>query len=383
MTRPADFDATRAAVASRGLVASASAALTDVAMRLPFEDLGAFKTLLKRLFSPEPWTAADDDALSGLVRPHVAEGWWEIPLDGDIVLSHGAADGRYVVWVTGAGDGPARPGLFDRVFSGPVKPEATPHPRKVKFQLGGPRAPGRWYTRTDEAPPDDARAAVLLADPDVTDVMVAGDFVTIGLGRGASWEDRLDGMLETVAALFPAGDSSEGDERTRDELLQEGRATRVEAARALHLLDPDDPPSRARLLEALDASDARLRRIAVAVLAESEDTAVAHGALRQGYADNSRVVRRTAIDTAADAEDESLRDLFEQALADEDAWTRWKAVRSLGELGTGSSHGAVEPLTHDVDFQVRFEVARVLRDVRETEDELTEARRPAIESIEE
>ena len=56
-----------------------------------------------------------------------------------------------------------------------------------------------------------------------------------------------------------------------------------------------------------------------------------------------------------------FRTLFEEALADDDAWIRWKAVRSLGELGLDQSRPRVEMLIEDPDFQVRFEVAKVLR----------------------
>ncbi|MGZ8755085.1 MAG: HEAT repeat domain-containing protein, partial [Acidimicrobiia bacterium] len=67
---------------------------------------------------------------------------------------------------------------------------------------------------------------------------------------------------------------------------------------------------------------------------------------------------------AADTEDEEFRTLFEDALADGDAWIRWKAVRSLGELGLDSSRPLVETLIEDPDFQVRFEVAKALRENR-------------------
>jgi HEAT repeat protein len=75
-------------------------------------------------------------------------------------------------------------------------------------------------------------------------------------------------------------------------------------------------------------------------------------------------VRRTAVDAAAGAEEEHFRGLFETALDDEDPWIRWKAVRSIGELGLGSSLYAVSALQDDPDFQVRFEVAKVLRESR-------------------
>ena len=80
-----------------------------------------------------------------------------------------------------------------------------------------------------------------------------------------------------------------------------------------------------------------------------------------GYGDESRLVRRTAIDAAADREEESLRELFERATGDADAWTRWKAVRAIADLGLGPSREAVAALVDDDDFQVRMEVEAVLR----------------------
>lgn len=359
--RPDDLDTTRAAVAARGLTVDAAAFIThEIAVHLAFERLGRFKTLLKRFFSDEPWSEQHEAELSDIVLGDVSEGWWEHRLDGGIQLAHGITGGRYVIWVTG-GDRSAT-SLFDRAFSGPVIPEPTPHPRKVKFTFGGASEPGIWHRRTD-GHPDDPRAARILAEPDVTDVMVAGDFVTIGLDRTSSWEQRLDPMLDLVTRLFSAGDPVAPPERTRHELVTEGRRVRLDVRPAeLHLLDPDDSDERATLLTALNADDARVRRVAVAVLAECSDKVLRRQAIRIGFADDARIVRRAAIDAAADAEDELLRPLFEQALTSDDAWVRWKGVRAIGELGVSSSRSAVEALADDADFQVRFEVARTLLD---------------------
>lgn len=43
-------------------------------------------------------------------------------------------------------------------------------------------------------------------------------------------------------------------------------------------------------------------------------------------------------------------------------WTRWKAVRSLGELGLVNSRRALEAVIDDPEFQVRFETGKVLRE---------------------
>ena len=361
--RPDDLDPTRATIADRELVPTASGYLTsDVAIALPYEDLAPFKSLLKRFFSPMPWTDEDADQLSALVVPHVPDGWWEHDLGGGIILAHGIRADRYELWVGGIST--ASGSIFDRAFDGPVVPEATPHPRKVKFTIGGVPAPGIWYRRTDEGPVADPRVKRLFAEPDVTDVMVAGDFVTVGIGATSSWELRLEPLLALVTELYwDEGATTTAPERTREELLDEAGHLHLEARpEELHLLDPDDPADRTRLTAALDAADARVRRVAIAVLVECDDPVVRSEAINRGFSDESRLVRRTAVDAAADTEDPALRPLFEQAAHVDDPWIRWKAVRALGDIGLGTSRGMVESLETDPDFQVRFEVARVLRE---------------------
>jgi hypothetical protein len=316
--------------------------------------------LLKQYFSAEPWTADDRQALSELVVPALAEGWWDHPLDGDLTLHHGIRHGRYTLEVSGPP--PAGTSLFDRVFAGPVRPEATPHPYKVRFTVGGQPAPGIWYRRGDDVA--DPRAAALLEEEDVTDVMVAGDFVTVGLSRSSSWEHRLDAVLARVTELFydPAAPAATAPPRTRDELVGEGLRSRSPAE--LHLLDPDDPAHRARLTEALRHPEAEVRRVALATLAQSADDDFAAEVLTAAYDDHHRIVRRMAVDGAADLGTEGVRPLLERGLGDDDAWVRWKAVRGLREIGIGPSAAAVRALTADDDFQVRFEVAAALRDVQ-------------------
>jgi HEAT repeat protein len=81
-------------------------------------------------------------------------------------------------------------------------------------------------------------------------------------------------------------------------------------------------------------------------------------------------VRRTAVDAAAaiaadaEAADPELRPLFTAALASDDAWIRWKAVRALGDLDPGPTRDDLELVLDDPDFQVRFEVEKVLREQR-------------------
>ena len=361
-TLPNDLDATRRTMAARELVATASAYLTtDVALDLPFESLVPFKALLRRFFSPDSWSQADADELSKVVTPHLPAGWWEHDLGAGMALAYGIRNGRFELWVGGATSD--APSIFDRVFDGPVVPGATPHPRKVKFTTGGVPAPGVWYRRNDPGKAVDTRVERLFAEPDVTDVMVAGDFVTIGLKARASWEKRLEPVLALVTELFSDPDAAHNrSARTREELMQEaGRAVAPGRPEELHLLDPEATEDRTRLFDALDSEDPRVRRIAVAVLLEAREDDVRSRVVARGMADPSRLVRRTAVDAAADTDDERFRSLFEASLTDDDSWIRWKAVRSLGDLGLGESRPEVALLTEDPDFQVRFEVAKVLR----------------------
>jgi hypothetical protein len=361
--RPEDLDAARRAIADKGLVAAASGHITtEVAVHLPLDALASFKTALKRLFSPLPWTDEDAAALADLVSPHV-DGWWEHDLGEGLRLAHGLRDGRYVVWVSGA-DEHRPPSVFTRVFSGPVVPEQTPHPRKVKFTIGGAPAPGVWYRKGEDV--GDPGAAALLDDKDVTDVMVAGDFVTVGLRRGASWEERLDDLLDRVTELFWAGTgSAAAPPRTRDELLEEGRGLEAAHVRPedLHLMDPNRDDHLAILVEAVEAGEARARRAAVATLVLAGDDMVVHAAVTAGVADPARSVRRATVDAVSDLEDERYRPIFEAALGDEDAWIRWKAVRSLRDLGPRPSEQALEAAAQDDDFRVRFEAEAALREI--------------------
>jgi HEAT repeat protein len=192
--------------------------------------------------------------------------------------------------------------------------------------------------------------------------MIAGDFVTIGIEARSPWERRLETLLALVTELFASAEAAAAPQRTRDELLDEaGLIASGPRPTELHLLDPDDADHQADLVAALDATDPRVRRVAVAVLAESSDAGLRLEALHRGLADDSRTVRRTSVDAAADAGDEALRPVFEGVLDDGDPWIRWKAVRALGDLGPEPSRTALESMTEDPDFQVRFEATRVLR----------------------
>ncbi len=52
--------------------------------------------------------------------------------------------------------------------------------------------------------------------------MVAGDFVTIGIGARSSWENRLEPLLALVTELFAdSAAQHHRPDRTREELMQE------------------------------------------------------------------------------------------------------------------------------------------------------------------
>jgi hypothetical protein len=349
----------RAAVAELELVAVASAHLTEtVAMHLPFEAIVAFKSSLKRFFSHAPWTDDDARSLSDIVAPHLESGWWAFDLGHGLTLEHGVDGRTYRIRVIGESSRATSP--FSRAFAGPVRPEQTPHPRKVKFHVGGTPAPGMWYRRGEDI--DDDRVDAMLADDDISDVMVAGDFVTVGLRPSASWEDRLDSILDRVTELFWIGGNSTAPERTREQLLEEAGRGHTAPIRAedLHLMDPDDEAQREILVDALGAEDPRRRRAAVVTLALSGDSEVARAAIVTGYRDSTRMVRRAAVDAAADLEDADFCPLFEEAAFDADAWVRWRAVKAIGALGPGTSEETLILAAVDEDFRVRFEAASIL-----------------------
>lgn len=355
-TAPSDLDDARRRVAAAELVGVASNHLTtDLYSNLEFSDLVAVKNLLKKFFSAQPWSEDDADRLGMFLRRNVEEhaGWFEHDLGAGLRLIHGFDEGVYRLWASGGSDGEAS--IFDRVFSGPVQPEATPNPRHVRFVIGGTPAPGVWSRRGDDL--TDERVAGLLEDSDVTDVLVAGDFVAIGLRRASMWKERLDDMVDTVTTGFWSPDRvvADLDGPSRDELVS-GQATG-----ALHLLNPDDPASRATLQEAAGNEDPRQRRMAIATLAQSTDGDFAIAILTGAFSDPSRIVRRTVVDVAVDLETDGVRSLLEAALGDDDDWIRWKAVKGLSDLGLESSAAAVAALANDPDFQVRFEVAAARR----------------------
>lgn len=361
-------------VAERNLAGAAFGHLTEAMLELPFEALGPVKTLLKRYLSAAPWAAEDDDALAAAVGP--GEGWWERELDTDVRLAYGWDAGRFRVEVRSSVAAPAPATALEASFDGPVVPEATPNPRTIRFGFGHPVHAGasRWYESATTAA-DDPPVARLFAEFDrVDNVLVGPDFVAVGLRRPDDWEALLSPILEVITEEFadpdqapavPVGSAggpawlaggsrpaAGGDDR---------RLTRLERAwRDLGSLRPADPPDLARVLAAASGDDAAHRQVAANLLREGDPQA-ALDAWSRLVTDPVRAVRRAAVDAMVDAGRDELRPLLEGALADVDAWVRWKALRGLVELGPAASRPAIAARADDPDFRVRLEAAAALR----------------------
>ena len=377
-SKSVDHDAARRLLTERNLAPAAFGHLTEAMTAVPFEALGPVKQLLKRYLSPAPWTTEDDDALAVAVGP--GDGRWERPLAGDLTLRFGWADGRFGVRVLASGDDTAErgsPGSPDRpslaaTFDGPVVPEATPNPRTIRFAVGQPAhdGPSRWYESA--AGVDDPRVARLFAaDRRVANVLVGPDFVAVGLRRPDDWEELLAPMLAAVAEEFadPDGPSPPASASGPPWAAGSGGGTttgdrprsRLEQAWAdLGALRPADPGDLAQVLAAAQGDDRYRRQVAANLLREADPGTAAQEWSRL-VGDPVRAVRRAAVDAMVDAGRPELRPLLEHALADTDAWVRWKALRGLVELGPGASRAAIAARADDPDFRVRLEAAAALR----------------------
>lgn len=375
----------------RNLVRSAFDRLTvDAFMALPFEALGPTKALLKRFFSTEAWTVADDDALAEAVGP--GEGRWRRQLDGELTLEYGWDAGRFGVRVssagsaegaTGLGAAPSPPPGLDPLagtFDGPVVPEATPNPRTIRFQVGPLHTgPSRWYESAASAD-DDPGARRLFADfAEVSNVLVGPEFVAVGLRRAADWERLLAPVLAAVTEEFaptgtcadddsaprvmggPAGAGSPSAATTADNTGH--RVSRLEQAwRDLGSLRPAEPDDLAQVRAAARSDDSSHRQVAASLLREA-DADVAAADWARLATDPVRAVRRASADAMVDVSRPALRPLLEAALADTDAWVRWKVLRGLAQLGAGPSSDAIMACAGDADFRVRLEAAAALRAV--------------------
>jgi hypothetical protein len=389
------LDAARRLVVERDLVGSAFQHLTSALMGVPFEALGPVKTLLKRFFSDQPWGPDDDEALAGVVGP--GEGEWRRSLDPQLTLEYGWRDGRFGVRVgasvpleasapsSARGSVAAGSGRDDPLagtFDGPVVPEATPNPRTIRFQVGPiHEGPSRWY-ESSAAAADDPPAARLFAEVDeVANVLVGPDFVAVGLRRAADWERLLHPVLTLVTEEFaPDSAAPDGDPEVGEGRRVTGgpagagvvggappppagarRPSRLEQAwQELGSLRPADATDLALVVAAAESDEPARRQVAANLLREA-DAGVAAEQWARLIADRVRSVRRSAVDAVVDVERPELRGLLESALADTDAWVRWKALRGLAQLGPGPSRAAIAARADDRDFRVRLEVAAALR----------------------
>ena len=125
-------------------------------------------------------------------------------------------------------------------------------------------------------------------------------------------------------------------------------------------LRPAEPADLATVREAAAGSDPSRRQVAASLLREAEEGAAAEDWSRLAT-DKVRSVRRATVDAVVDVGRQELRPLLEAALADSDAWIRWKALRGLAELGPQPSRDAIAARADDPDFRVRLEAAAALK----------------------
>jgi scaffold Nfu/NifU family protein/HEAT repeat protein len=371
-----DEDVARRLVADRGLAAAAFGYLTEAMSGLPFEALGPVKTLLKRYLSTGPWSASDGEALADAVGP--GDGWWRRELDPDVTIQFGWRDGRFEVRLSSTAAIPATAALdpLDATFDGPVVPEATPNPRTIRFGFAHPvhTGPSKWYESADAAAGDPPVARLFGEFDRVTNVLVGPDFVAVGVRRPGDWEELLAPVLAVVTEEFGDPDSGgaalptgagEGPAwlrgRAAPTTTEGRRLTRLEQAwRDLGELRPAEPADLERVLGAASGDDQFHRQVAANLLREADPTAARHAWARLVH-DAVRGVRRATVDAMVDAGRDELRPLLESALADADAWVRWKALRGLAELGADASRDAIAAKAQDPDFRVRLEAAAALR----------------------
>lgn len=362
------LDTARALVAERELTGVAAGALTEIVRSLPIESLTPVKQALKRFFSTQPWTGHDDDALADIIG--VGSGSQRLELDRELTLEWGWHDDRFVLRVSYDGAPPKRD--LAPTFAADVAPEVTPNPRTIRFTTPPLHTgPSRVYDSIADAG-DDPRVVRVFDEFDtVTNVLVGPAFVAVTISRPDQWEALLAPMLRAITEEFTGVDAgssglaaSEPTTASTSPAKDPSRSPRrLERAWAeLGKLRGDRPDDLDRILTASRDADASHRQVAAALLADAPAAAAAEGWNRL-FGDESRSVRRSVADAVVDAEREELRALLERALADPDAWIRWKALRGIAALGAAPSRAAIELLADDPDFRVRLEAAQVLGSV--------------------
>gem|GEM_PF-1201426 len=408
-------------VVERDLVRAAFEHLTvDAFMTLPFEALGPTKRLLRQYFSPEPWTAADEESLARVVGP--GEGWWRRDLDADVTLEYGWVDGRFAVDVVSGVAGPGESPVpsddqLSHSFDGPVVPEATPNPRTIRFQVGPIHdGPSRWYVapsgpERSAGETGDEPAAGAEGEPgvsrlfaeftEVANVLVGPEFVAVGLRRADDWERLLRPVLAVVTEEFAPFESvTVGDAAPRvmggpagaGAVAVTGSVPERNAGSVPERNAGSVPERNAGSVPERNAGGVTRRRVSrleqawrdlgslrpagaadldrVRAAAHHEDPSrrqVAASLLREADAGVAEAEWARLIVAAADAmvdvDRQELRPLLEAALSDSDPWVRWKVLRGLAQLGARASRRTIAAHADDADFRVRLEVSSVLRSI--------------------
>ena len=360
----------------RGLTADAIRELTPVVSALPLEALGPVKQLLKQFFSDAAWTDADDRALAEIVGTGSGGGSHE--LEPGLMLAWTWEGGRFRLRVESdapdaraAPEDPGNPAPatdLGETFDGAVVPEATPSPRTIRFATP-PLHDGvaRNYDSAAAAAADAHVAGIFGEFDAVTNVLVGPDFVAVSIARPDRWEELLEPILRAVTREFvaaagaPAKSPPDTQAPPRAAVSDDDTRAprRLERAWAeLGALRADRPDDLERILAACDEPEPARRQVAAALLADAPADAAA-GAWAGLLSDSSRAVRRSTVDAVAGAERQELRPLLERALADADAWIRWKALSGIGALGPELSRAAIATVADDPDFRVRLEAARL------------------------
>jgi hypothetical protein len=372
-----ELDAARARVVERDLTANAVGQLTDVVSALSLEALAPVKRLLKRFFSTEAWTDADDEALADAIGPAAGTGQHE--LEPGLTLVWGHEDGRFRLRVESdapgtrpAGDDPATDDCdLAGTFDGAVVPEATPSPRTVRFATPPLHSgPSRVYDSAAASGIDDPSVARLFdAFDEITNVLVGPDFVAVTIARPSRWPSLLGSMLHVVTEEFAgaaAGDASEPAAPTTTAARVGSRQVDARAPRRLERawdelgdLRADRPEQLERVLAATSDAEPARRQVAAALLVDAPPESAGR-TWKRLLGDSSRAVRRSVVDAIAGTGRQELRALLEASLDDVDAWVRWKALRGIAELGPAPSRTAIEARVADPDFRVRLEATRVL-----------------------
>jgi hypothetical protein len=260
-----------------------------------------------------------------------------------------------------------RPDLGE-LFGGVVVPEATPSPRTIRFATP-PSGDGPSRSFEPATAATDPQVAPLFAVSDeVTNVLVGPTFVAVTILHADHWEQLLGPLLDAVTDAFtglepPTERSDAPAVRTLD--VGGAPADGAEPRRLdrawteLGGLRGDDGEGLDRIVAASRDDEPARRQVAAVLLADAAPEAAARHWARL-LDDPSRSVRRAVVDTMGDAERAELRPLLERALADTDAWIRWRALRAIAAIDVAPSRPAVEALNADPDFRVRLEAARVL-----------------------